>query len=154
MPGKEEYLLVLKERLSEYLRTLEINREKLQAMTEVIKKTEENATYIQRLLEAEGLDLKAEGLNNNLGKSIADIAFDVMQRLPKNRAVHYRDLSDLMIKEGNNIPGKDPAANLITHLGRDIRFKRTGRGLYALAEWNLKAKSKRRTKRRKSRTVR
>lgn len=149
MEDRSTYVSVLKDRLATFLKELEVDREKIAFLNEVIAKKEENATYIQRLLEQEGVDLRTEGLHINFGKSIADIAYEVMRGLEKREPIHYKKLSELVFQAGKTIPGKDPSANLITHIGRDARFKRTGRGLYALTDWGLKPVATARSKKRR-----
>jgi hypothetical protein len=50
--------------------------------------------------------------------------------------LHYRVLTQRVVDAGGYVPGKDPAANLLTQMTRDPRFARAnGRGVYALADW-------------------
>ena len=59
-----------------------------------------------------------------------DTAADVIREA--KAPVHYQELLKQVNGKGVNVPGRDPAANLIAHIGRDQRFVRTGRGTYGL----------------------
>ena len=59
-------------------------------------------------------------------KAVSDMAYEVLADRPERKAIHYRDLVDLMMAEGEFIPGRNPGANLISHLSRDEWFVRTG----------------------------
>lgn len=63
-------------------------------------------------------------------EAMTDVAYRVLQRyFPKG--LHYRELERILREEENyEVPGEDPAANLLTHLTRDGRFERIGRGIY------------------------
>ena len=148
---KNEYVNALKARLREYLNSIEQDQKKVREMLESIEKKDQQVVHIQKLLEAEGLNLVDEGIEIAGEISLADIAYDVLDSEANRKPVHYRDLAKMIFKQGKNIPGKDPAANLIAHLGRDNRFERTGRGLYGLKEWGIKPEKKKRRKSRKRR---
>ena len=46
-----------------------------------------------------------------------------------------------MVARNVPVPGEVPARNLLAHIHRDPRFRRaTGRGVYALAEWDEPAR--------------
>lgn len=149
MADRTEYVNALKARLEEYVQAIEKDRLTVRALLEQIEEKEERVRYIQKLLESEGLDLSSEGIGIYSEASVSDIAFTVVKGFNKKEPIHYRDLADLIFKHGKNIPGKDPAANLIAHLGRDDRFERTGRGMYALKEWGLTPKTKKLIRRRR-----
>lgn len=65
-----------------------------------------------------------------LGKGFLEAAADILVR--EGKGLHYQVLLAQLKELGVHVPGKDPAANLITHLSRDARFIRTGRGEYGL----------------------
>jgi hypothetical protein len=68
--------------------------------------------------------------------------------------LHYRRLLSLMEGTGFVMPGANPGANLLAHLGRDQRIVRTASGVYGLAEWGLKKPPKKGRGRTRSRTSR
>lgn len=52
------------------------------------------------------------------------------------KPTHYRVLAQTLADQGVYVPGQDPAANLLAHMSRDVRFGRAGRrGVYGLADW-------------------
>ena len=67
------------------------------------------------------------------GVSLSDQAAEVLRIAAK--PTHYRQIVGLLAERDVYVPGKDPGANLIAHIARDARFVRTGRGMYALAQW-------------------
>ena len=83
-------------------------------------------------------------------KSISDMAYEKLSQSATKEPIHYRRLADLIIADGKLIPGQDPAANLISHLSRDTRFVRVGRGTYGLAEWGLEPVKKVSSRKKKS----
>jgi hypothetical protein len=150
MSEKEEYVAALQWRLEELRALIENDQLQVRELLQTIEEKERQADYILKLLEAEDVEL-AEDVLDIAPKSVSDMAYEVLSSLDGQRPLHYRELADLIMAEGKHIPGQDPAANLISHLGRDERFVRTGRGIYGLAEWGLeiprKTKPRRRTRR-------
>jgi len=75
----------------------------------------------------------------------------------KAEPIHYRDLAGLLASKGVYVPGRDPAANLLSHMSRDSRFRRFERGTYGLQHWAdgrgepARAKPRRRRRKRKGR---
>jgi hypothetical protein len=49
------------------------------------------------------------------------------------RPMHYQAITQRLVGDGLHIPGKNPAANLLTQITRDARFRKTARGTYALS---------------------
>jgi hypothetical protein len=62
------------------------------------------------------------------GRHFLDVAYDI---LIKEGDLYYERLAGRLQEGGVTIPGRNPGANLIAHMSRDPRFKRTGRGTYA-----------------------
>jgi len=75
----------------------------------------------------------------------------------KAEPIHYRDLAEILASKGVYVPGRDPAANLLSHMSRDSRFRRFERGTYGLQHWvggkgeSARAKPRRRRRVRKGR---
>ena len=53
----------------------------------------------------------------------------------EDKPIHYRELAELLAAKGVYVPGRDPAANLLSHMSRDSRFRRFERGTYGLQHW-------------------
>lgn len=53
----------------------------------------------------------------------------------KAAPIHYRELAEILAAKGVYVPGRDPAANLLSHMSRDSRFRRFERGTYGLQHW-------------------
>jgi hypothetical protein len=62
--------------------------------------------------------------------AIANAAYELLEEL--DRPVHYSELYQILNSRGVDIPGKNPAANLIGHISPDPRFRRVSRGTYEL----------------------
>jgi len=87
-------------------------------------------------LEGEGLDPTGGDVQETgpSGSKFIDLAYRLLGDAGK--PMHYRELADLLVREGAYVPGQDPAANLLAHMSRDERFGRArSRGVYGLAEW-------------------
>ncbi len=150
--NKRDYVDALSERFDELANGINIEKDKVNQILEGIQEMEKQMEYIVRLLDAEGVSLDGRGEEFLIQKSVADIAYDVLEKRSEKEPIHYKELADLIIANGHLIPGKNPAANLISHLGRDNRFTRTGRGVYGLAEWGLRPIKRRTRKRRKKKS--
>jgi hypothetical protein len=69
--------------------------------------------------------------------SVTDIAVDLLEQ--RDEPMHFRDMAAVLQGRGVYIPGKDPAATLLSRMSRDSRFKRTKRrGVYALSVWPVR----------------
>ena len=65
----------------------------------------------------------------NLREEVFNLLSEVRQPL------HYRRIAEQLALRGVDIPGQDPAKNLVAHIHDDTRFKRPKRGFYGLSEW-------------------
>lgn len=71
------------------------------------------------------------------GASIADAASNLLEEL--HQPMHYKEIAARLGGRNIYIPGKDPAATLLSRMCRDNRFKRTRkRGTYALSAWSVR----------------
>jgi hypothetical protein len=59
-----------------------------------------------------------------------DATYEILQR---EGPLYYDDIISRLQDLGLKVPGRNPGANLIAHMTRDKRFKRTGRGTYGIA---------------------
>lgn len=147
--SSENYIDALMQKLSALKEDINKDRQHIKELLEKVQAKEEQANYIVKLLEAEDVSLSGKVVDGLQQKSISDLAFEKLKSF-QQEPVHYRKLADLIISDGKLIPGQDPAANLISHLSRDSRFVRVGRGTYGLAEWGLEPAKKTTSRKRKS----
>ena len=138
MNNNSVYIGALKARLEELKDAAIKEKQRVRNNLETIKQKEDQIAYIQKLLEAEGVELENGSFDGSLTMTVSDIAYVILSKKNELKPVYYRDLADMILAEGKLIPGKDPYANLISHLSRDDRFVRTGRGTYGLTTWGLK----------------
>lgn len=109
------------------------------------KRPLENALHhVQALLRFEGRYEKnalhnVEGsatLDKVAGDSVTDAVFNLLNEL--QQPMHYKDIAAKLLETNAYVPGKDPAATLLTRMTRDNRFKRTKkRGVYVLSTWRM-----------------
>ena len=126
-------------------------RKRQAEVEEEVSKKDSQLRNIIALLKSEGY-AGGPGMASETrsGGSIADYAYSLLH--DSGKPTYYKNLAAKILEAGITIPGRDPAANLLSHMGRDDRFKRVKRGTYALAEWNVKASIKpHRRKRRRQR---
>ena len=116
-------------------------RKRQAELGEEVSRKDSQLRNILALLETEGY-VEERGVATDLGRngSIADCAYSVLRE--SGQPTYYKDLASRMLEMGISIPGKDAAANLLAHIGRDDRFRRVTRGTYALTEWKTKTLSK------------
>jgi hypothetical protein len=145
----DSFGLALKNKLLDINSDLEVKRAEVRRILEDIQGFEEQAEHIIRLLEAEGVSIDEIGLEARISMSVSDMAYEALASQVDKRPLHYRRIANIVTSNGRLIPGKDPAANLVTQLSRDSRFIRTARGTYGLAEWGLTPQK--RTRRKKKR---
>lgn len=113
------------------------------------KPLEEALHHVEALLHFEGfyLDNNESSTKSNttaspnIKPSATNAAFQLLTEM--HQPLHYKDLA-LKLQERNvYIPGKDPAATLLSRISRDNRFKRGGkRGTYALSTWRMRGTKK------------
>lgn len=151
MDNRSAYIDALQRRLEELKDAIGTEQVAARELLEAIASKEEQVAHIIQLLAAEGVRVEDASSGEAGKKSVSDMAYEILADRPEQKPIHYRDLADLIMAEGEFIPGRNPAANLISHLSRDERFVRTGRGTYGLAGWGLKPANKR-ARRRRGRT--
>lgn len=134
----------------EYSRKLE----QLQAQK---RPSEEALQHVEALLRLEGYSMVSrQNTANGSGATAAtgtasalDAAFALLEGLHK--PMHYKEIVRKLQEQDIYIPGKDPAATLLSKMNRDGRFKRTtSRGTYALSTWRVRAAKTKRTRARKA----
>lgn len=147
---KDPYIDALLAKLDVLRNEIVGEKQKVKALLEKIQQKEEQAEHILKLLDVEDVSLDADNLKEVTPMSVPDMAYEILYNQSNQEPVHYQKLANSIMAGGKLIPGKDPAANLIAHLGRDDRFVRTGRGMYGLLEWGLEPAKKARVQKRKS----
>lgn len=113
----------------------------------VQKKPLEDALYhVEALLRFEGPSTKD---SSNIGHvsttpavivrtSVTDAALSLLEEL--HQPMHYKHIAVKLQERSTYIPGKNPAATLLSRMSRDKRFKRTKkRGMYALSTWRVRS---------------
>jgi hypothetical protein len=133
----DDYSAALQTKLKELEVRIAEKRSQVQAAFVVIGELQAQAEHIVELLRAEGIELNGGSLRNITQGSVADAAYEYVSGRRQQAPVHYRDLAEGIMSQGVPIPGKDPVANLLSHISRDQRFVRVGAGTYALAEWGI-----------------
>ena len=140
------------QKLQEWKEILVREIERLQAQLTPIE-TELKVRYeklaaIDRLLNLETHPLETISTAQNSSdavtknkKRVADTAYNVLK--DAGVPMYYKDLCSAIIQAGFQIPGQDPATNLIAHISIDPRFKRVKRGTYALKGWKMTRTRKR-----------
>lgn len=123
------------------------------------KPLEEALQHIDALLRFEGNHFlhslpdisKAATIQANTSPTPTDAAFNLLTEL--HQPLHYKELAAQLIEKNIFIPGKDPAATLLSRISRDKRFKRTKkRGIYALSSWRMRNVKKKVIKKRKKKS--
>ena len=141
-----------KEKLQEWKELLVGEIEKLKTQVAPLQTElrirQEKLAAVQRLLALETHPLEAISMSRDSSgsarmntKRVADVAYEMLKTT--GTPIYYKQLYEAIAQTGFEIHGKDPATNLIAHIGNDPRFERVKRGTYALKEWKAKAKRRR-----------
>jgi hypothetical protein len=112
--------------------------ERASELDEIITPAAKDLQEIRKKLAALDDLLRLEGERID-DVSVRQIAYDTLVAIGK--PTHYRELLGELGKRGYEVPGKDPATNLLAHLLNDPRFTKApeiGRGYYKLKEWDKK----------------
>lgn len=112
------------------------------------KHWEKVLSHIEGLLMLEHSETIGEGEGTSTSGSAEDTS-DPLEAVHKiltdlGKPIHYKELARQLANRGIFLPGKDPAASLLTRLSRDQKFKRSpDRGVYGLASWRMRSSKKR-----------
>ena len=127
------------------LREIEGLQAQLAPIETELKVRYEKLAAVDRLLNLEAHPLETISMPRNSSniiakdkKRVADIAYDVLK--DAGTPMYYKDLCAAILQKGFEVPGQDPATNLIAHISIDPRFKRIKRGTYALKGWRINRK--------------
>ena len=105
--------------------------------TQRLRRLQLTLESVLELLRIEGAGTEIEGDDSN--RHFLEVAHDV---LLERGSLHYRDIAVELVARGSFVPGVRPEANLLTHIARDDRFVRVGRGRYHLAKEQRNTKGK------------
>lgn len=145
----ETFENVLLDKLNELKIEISSLQERIQELFKEIGVKQEQAQHIIFLLAAEGYNLENEDLVALGTIQIADIAFEFLDKTIEKNPLHYKEIANSLFEKGIFIPGKDPYANLLSHISRDHRFVRVAPGTYGLEKWGLKPAKPTRRKRKR-----
>lgn len=137
MSTKEEYIRGLQWRLDNIKNEVTTLQNKIQELFREVENKQQQAQNIIMLLASEGSNVDDPELMSLTNVAIADLAYDYLSTRENKKSIHYNDLTQFLMSKGVLIPGKNPSANLLSHISRDARFVRTGPGTYGLKEWGL-----------------
>lgn len=101
-------------------------REQIQVSSDQLQDLDREADMLRRLISSEGSDRRY----GPRGGQWLEAAYLLLRN--EGRPLHYRELLDRLRDEGYEIGGSATEANLVTRLNRDSRFRRVGRGVYAV----------------------
>jgi len=147
----DNYVFELKNKLSLLQGEISELQKSVQSSLEKIDEKQKVIEHIVRLLEIEGVGLENSEITDFLNKSYSDLAYEFLSSFDPKEPLHYRELYKNFVAKGIPISGKDPAANLLTHISRDDRFVRVSPGTYGLKEWGLEPIKKKTTRRKRKR---
>jgi len=147
--SEDSFVIELKKKLSLIQEEISLLQKSVKDTLDKIEEKQKAVEHIVKLLEIEGEGLNDSTINDFINKSISDFAYEHFSELEEKKPLHYRDLYNGLIAKGIPISGKDPAANLLTHVSRDNRFVRVAPGTYGLQEWGLEPLKKKTTRKRR-----
>jgi len=132
------YVQTLRVKREEVLKEIRSLRDQMSEISGRVALKESQLKNLEDLLSLEGDAAQNEGGSepDTAGTSahFLEQAYRALEQAGK--PMHYRELAELLTRDGAYIPGQDPGANLLSHMSRDGRFGRTrSRGVYGLTEW-------------------
>ena len=105
--------------------------EQLEPLVEQRRRLEERARALKTVISTYQPGAEGGMLTGDSGeRHFIDVAHEI---LATDGELYYEDLLTRLNQAGVRVPGRNPGANLIAHMGRDKRFRRVGRGTYAVA---------------------
>jgi hypothetical protein len=113
--------------------------EQLKVITDEVELIQRSIDNIAQLLKFEDVQFEQSSIHEVTQETVAELAYSYLSTLSQKQPKHYSEIANAILTAGKPLPGKDKAANLLTHITRDKRFVRVSRGTYGLLEWGLKA---------------
>lgn len=116
-----------------------VNARLAQIDDEIAGLQDERATLLGQRANLQGLvnpSVKANGARGGKAdvQSTRDAAVELIRE--SGAAMHYRDdIYPRLVQAGHEIGGKDPANTVLSRIFNDERLRRSGPGMYGLAEW-------------------
>jgi DNA gyrase/topoisomerase IV subunit A len=138
MSETNAYIDSLKWKLEQIKKEIAEHQEEIQRLFKIIEDEQEQGKHIRQLLASEGEQLQDSELANLAYVEIAESAYQYLNSLEDQKPLHYTEIAKTVMSQGILISGKNPAANLLSHISRDDRFIRTAPGTYGLKSWGLK----------------
>ena len=133
--NRDSYHASLLSRRNEVLRDLEHVTQEVARLSEQVAVREAHLRNLEELIRMEGIVPASQQSNTTNGRPGARFldAADALLRASR-RPLHYQEIAKRLQADGVFIPGKNPAANLLTRMTRDVRFKKTARGTYTITK--------------------
>src|SRR3970282_191907 len=125
MISKEEYINGLEWRLKNIKVEISSLQNNIQELFKEVAVRQEQAQHIASLLKIEGLKIEDADLASLTSIVIADVVYDYLASRDQKSPQHYNQITQSIMEKGILIPGKNPSANLLSHINRDKRFVRT-----------------------------
>ena len=146
-----EYVSILRKKLDILMEEKDQKTKEIKILMNSIEVIQKSIDSILQLLQIEGVSLNNQVLGSASLASISDSAYEYLRSSTEKKPMHYMDLFNGLAAAGKSIPGKNPPANLLTHISRDNRFVRVSPGTYGLSDWGIQAsKIQKRKKARKN----
>lgn len=136
---ESEFISVLQKKFEGLREKKEQKEMDIKVMLNDIEVIQKSMDSIVQLLQIEGVNLDEQLLKGVSQATISDVAYDYLNNSPDKKSMHYVDILNGLLADGKPVSGKNPAANLLTHISRDKRFVRVSPGTYGLGEWGLEA---------------
>ncbi len=144
-----EYVSILQKKLAGLKDEKNRKSDEIKRLLSEIDVLQNSAENIVELLRVEGVDVDRDDLKGLIQQPISDLAHDYLKSINSKKPMHYTDIFNGVLSSGKSIPGKNPAANLLTHMSRDERFVRISSGTYGLKEWGIQVPKIHKRKKRK-----
>jgi hypothetical protein len=131
--NRTSYHAGLLARRDEVVRELQEATQEVARLSEQLAVREAHLRNLEELIRIEGIGPASTPVGATNGRPSARF-LDAAEALLREsrRPVHYLEVAKRLQADGVFIPGKNPAANLLTRMTRDRRFKKTGRGTYTI----------------------
>ena len=134
----KEFIEILKTKRDSLNEEIKRLIKEIELLRHNLDKKSSQVDNIDALLRLEEISNPSEIIIEKPLTSLSDMAFEYLDSRQICDPIHYLELTQSLQKAGFFIPGKNPAANLLTSITRDDRFYRTKPGTYALSKWNKK----------------
>ena len=145
-----EFINALTKKMQFLMEEKDKKTQQLIALNDEVEVIQRSIDNIAQLLKFEDIQFDQSLVHEVTQETVAELAYSYLSTLSQKQPKHYSDIANAILAAGKPLPGKDKAANLLTHITRDKRFVRVSRGTYGLLEWGLKAPTTQRKRKTKS----